>query len=200
MVLQNSSGGGGRDVRQLKKKRKESEAPCVTPARLRGDPKVSQREEPSGEHVGRALPLPWKSVTWPFSRGPSGHSSATWFPGALVTQGRLSKPALAWAKLHESTSRGAREPKPYPGAGRRSPGRTPRCGGNSHSRRSSGSRPCMRSAAGPSGCRAPRPPGPCLRETETRLLTFHLEQLPSAGATSKAPTRGRGAQTHPSGQ
>lgn len=83
---------------------------------------------------------------------------------------------------------GPRDPNPYPGAERRSPGRTPRCGGSSRSRRSSGSRRCRRSAAGPSGCRAPPPPGPCLRETETRLLRLLAFRLPQPPAREQLPS------------
>lgn len=85
-----------------KKKKKRSEAPCITPARLRGDPQVSQREERSREHVHRALSFPWKRVTWPFPGCSWSCPSATGFPGARVMQGRPSKPALTLAEARDS--------------------------------------------------------------------------------------------------
>lgn len=119
---------------------------------------------------------------WRRARGPSkrSHSSGGTFPGdpeappapspgrrgggGRDTQGGFREAAWAWGY-----TQGFGEPpdagmRPYPDAGRQSPARTRHCGGSSDSPRSSGTRLCRRSAAGPSGCPAPRLPGPCLRE------------------------------------
>lgn len=55
--------------------------------------------------------------------------------------------------------------QPYRDAELRSRVRTPYSGGSTRSLRSSGSRPCRHSDAGPCGCQDPPPPGPCLQET-----------------------------------
>lgn len=107
-------------------------------------------------------------------------------PKSVMTQGSRLRGRFGLgvlARLWER--RPTRDPGSYPGAGRRSRARTRRCGGSSGSPRSSGTRRCRRSAAEPSGCRAPRPPGPCLRERKRaarqreqgRIHTFHLVPL-----------------------
>lgn len=83
-----------------------------------------------------------------------------------MTQGRWLWPQCHSLQDPVRADARTRDPAPYPGAALRSPARSPCCGGSRRSPRSSGSRACRRSAAGPSGYRAPPPPGPCLRARE----------------------------------
>lgn len=132
-------------------------------------------------------------------------------PKSVMTQGSRLRGRFGLgvlARLWER--RPTRDPGSYPGAGRRSRARTRRCGGSSGSPRSSGTRRCRRSAAEPSGCRAPRPPGPCLRERKRaarqreqgRIHTFHLVPLAlqhHQPQTTQTPPPGRSARMNHSG-
>lgn len=120
----------------------------------------------------------------------------------LAPPGAVHSP-LGPASLPACGAHTAQAPSPYPGAGRRSPARTRRCGGSSRSPRSSGSRRCRRSAAGPSGCRAPPPPGPCLRERDRGEAAGGGAHTPSrqplSGPGPRPPSPGPGwLRTYPS--